>query len=244
MNRKISSGLLLWCAILSGCVSGNGDRVAMGEVKYVKAFPRTSTLSRIEDFNCDEIGLRGVKHIDSLLIVGHATAWSILSDDAKTNYGRCLKVGGGPDEFVYTPMSGAAAYRVEEDSLIAYVCDKDRGNLLRFNISDFIASGRGSLRLILHTDRMDNSTWDVVAIGSDSVLMQMPFEDFTGFHREIMTSDSLWEPEVTKTASRTRVKSPAELNILAKVTRCSPDGKRSVEAMVYLNQLNVFVTVF
>lgn len=98
-------------------------------------------------------------------------------------------------------MSGAAAYRVEEDSLIAYVCDKDRGNLLRFNISDFIASERDSLRLILHTDRMNNSTWDVVAIGSDSVLMQMPFEDFTGFHREIMTSDSLWEPEVTKTAS-------------------------------------------
>lgn len=241
MRKKVNA-LLLCCGLLAGCAGGTGDKVAMGEVRYVKEFPQSVTLNRIADFSCDEIGLRGVKHIDSLLIVGHPTAWSILSDDTKTNYGRCIKVGGGPDEFVSTPMSGAAAYRVEDDSIVAYVCDKDRGNLLRFNVSDFIASGKDSLRLVMHTDRMNNSTWDVVAIGRDSVVMQVPYDDFTGFHREVMTIDSLWEPAATKSASDARVKSPNDLNLLAKITRCSPDGKKCAEAMLYLNQLNVYDT--
>lgn len=240
--RKELNALLLCCGLLSGCTVGTGNKVVMGEVRYVKEFPQSVTLNRIADFSCDEIGLRGVKHVDGLLIVRHTTAWSILSDDAKTNYGRCIKVGGGPDEFVFTPMSGAAAYRVEEDSLIAYVCDKDRGNLLRFNVSDFIASGEYSLRRVMHTDRMNNSTWDVVAIGRDSVVMQVPNDYFTGFHREITSIDSLWEPAATISASNARVKTPNDLNLLAKITRCSPNGKKCAEAMLYLNQLNVYDT--
>lgn len=240
--RKIINGLLLCCCVLTGCTQRSGDKVAMGEVKYVKEFPHNITLSRIDDFSCDEIGLNGVRQIDSLLILSHAKVWTILSADANKSYGTCLNFGGGPNEFVFTPRCGTAAYRTEQDSLIAYVCDKNRGRLLRFNISKFIDSGKDSLEQVFQSDRMNSSIWDVIALGGDSILMQMPNDNFTGFHRNILTADSLWELAATKAAGEATVTAPEHVNILAKVTRSRPDGQKSVEAMTSLNQINLFST--
>ncbi|MDE5882760.1 MAG: hypothetical protein K2H60_13635 [Muribaculaceae bacterium] len=239
--KKIIDIVIICCCLLTSCASGNGDKVKMGGVRYIEKFPHSSTLKKIDGFHCDEIGLRGVKLVDSLLILSHDKAWTILSEDAKRNYGTCLTFGGGPNEFFFTPNCGAAAYRVQGDSLMAYVCDKDRGKLLRFNITKFIDTGKDSLALIFQSDKMNNSVWEATAIGRDSVLMQVPNDNFTGFRRNVMTSDSIWEPEATKAAAYANVES-SDLNILAKVTRSRPDGKKCVEAMVYLNQLNVFDT--
>ncbi len=239
--KKIIDFFIICCCLLTSCASGNNDKVAMGEVKYVEAFPHSATLKRIDDFRCDEIGLRGVKHIDSLLILSHDKAWTIMSEDGKRNYGTCLTFGGGPNEFIFTPRCGAAAYRTQGDSLIAYICDKDRGKFLRFNISKFIATGKDNLELVFQSDRMNNSVWEATAIGRDSILLQVPNDDFTGFRRKVITSDSIWQPQSTQVADTARVES-SNLNILAKVSRSRPDGKKCVEAMLYLNQINVFDT--
>ncbi len=238
INRLL---VLLFVSSMISCAH-RGDKMAMGEVKYVAAFPQSAELSLIDDFNCDEIGLRSVRLIDSLLILSHDKYWTVLSTDAKRKYGTCLSVGGGPNEFVFTPKCAAAAYRTERNSLVAYVCDKNRGKLSRFNVSKFIATGKDSLEQVFNSERMNNTVWDVIAIGRDSVLMQVPDESFTYLHRHVLTQDSLWEPEMTKLTENTKVEPSSDLNILAKVTRCRPDGKRCVEAMLYLNQLNVYDT--
>lgn len=241
MKTKAIIIFIICGCLLIGCTSSVGDKVAMGEVKYIETFPYSAKLNQISDFFCDEIGLSGVKYIDGLLILSHRNSWSILSDKANRNYGTCLTFGGGPNEFVYTPNCASAAYRTESDSLIAYICDKERGKHMRFNISKFVTNGKDSLECVFQDEKLNNMVWDAVAIGSDSVLMQVPTDDFTGFQRIIISSDSLWEPESTKGAATAKVESP-NLNILAKVSRCRPDGKKCVEAMLFLNQLNVFDT--
>lgn len=229
-------------SVLSACSDGTEKYVICDDIVYVDCFNNEAPLKRLDGFTCDAIGLKSVKVVDSLLILAHGDSWTLMSLDAKHDYGTCLRQGEGPDELLSFPRCGASAFCHIGDSLMAYVCDKDRGKLFSLNITAFLLQGNGQLQFLAENRAISNDTWEAIPLGCSSIVASVPNPTFTGFSRIVITPDSIFEPTSTESWSRVEVKSEADINLLAKVTRAHPDGSKCVEAMLYLNQINLYST--
>ena len=85
--------------ILASC-KGDGKTMSIGKPEFVRGFPTTiSELQKIGNFNCEEIGIREVKVLDSLLIISKADTWALYSLDGNKRYGECLRGGNGTERF-------------------------------------------------------------------------------------------------------------------------------------------------
>lgn len=226
--------------VLSACSDGTKKYVECDDVKFVEGFPKTTSLSSLDDFRCDEIGLLSVKAVDGLLILTQTKGWEILSPDTHKDLGTCVISGEGPDEVLSLPRSGASFYYHKDDSLITVFCDKDRGIVYSMNLTEFIQKKDRHLKPIIEYNAISNNTWEAIPMDSINVVCSAPNPGFTGFYRMIATPDSIYEPIATKQWSKTTVNFDKDINLLAKVTRVHPDGNRIVEAMLYLNQINIF----
>lgn len=242
-NRVLALPIFCIFLMLSACYDGIKKYVMGNDVIYVNHFNTSAQLSPIDNFHCPEFGLKSVKVVDSLLILTHSNSWSLHSFDAQRYYGACLQSGEGPNELLSLPRCGSCAYAHERDSLIAYVCDKDRGKLFVLNITKFLESKDITLTLAMENPHViSNDSWEAIPLDSSTLAIAMPNTSFTGFNRLIVGTDTIYEPKSTKRLSQPTVKTDADINLLAKVTRAHPDGGKCVEAMLYLNQINVFAT--
>ena len=233
--------MMLSMVLLWGCKpSEDAKYVSLGEVKYIKDFPYDEELKEIP-VNVDEIGLFGVRVVgDSLLILGHGNNWSIHSIDGKRNYGRCLSTGQGPDEFVDLPYIGTVAFETILDSLWAYIPDQFNQRIVAFNISKFLSSGNQEM-YSKKNFFLENLKWSIMLCDADEFMMLEPYDDFHGLRRMIASDDSIKELLSTQSLSKNTVdKGLADLNLLSTVIRYSPEEKMFTEAMVYLNQINVY----
>jgi hypothetical protein len=70
--------------------------------------------------------------------------------------------------------------------------------------------------------------------------MAYPNETITGFSRQIYNNGTITEAEVTKSLSAVTVEKQENANVLAKVTSYNHDTDMFVEAMVYMNQINIY----
>jgi hypothetical protein len=224
---------------LAACNS-DSQTASIGQPEFVKEFKSEGSARLIENFSCDEIGLNSLKVVDSLLVIGHNGNWSIYSINNWHKYGNCLSRGESAKEFLYVPRCASAAYTVESDSLIAYISDEYRNRIMRFNISDFIATGQESVIKALSSEHLSSSTWDVTVCNATDFLMAQPNDNFTGFSRELCCNDIVTEIESTKSLSQATVSGDDKINVLAKVTRFDPSAEMFVEAMSYLNQINIY----
>jgi hypothetical protein len=215
---------------LAACNS-DVQTASIGQPEFVKEFKSEGSARLIEDFSCDEIGLNSLKVVDSLLVIGHNGNWSIYSINNWHKYGNCLSRGESAKEFLYVPRCASAAYTVESDSLIAYISDEYRNRIMRFNISDFIATGQESVIKALSSEHLSSSTWDVTVCNATDFLMAQPNDNFTGFSRELCCNDIVTEIESTKSLSQATVSGDDKINVLTKVTRFDPSAEMFVEAM-------------
>ena len=237
---KIKIALLLTLCSLTSCEVKEHKVLGLDEIRYVESFPAQGSLNEISHFKCDAIGCQSVKVIDSLLVVGHSSNWSIYSTDGRKCYGTCLSVGQGPSEFRYVPRCAAACFVTENDSTVAYVADESKGRIMRFNLSGFIDNGAVENYPVIKSKALSSRTWDVTPCDSSSFLISQPNDDMTGFIRLIYENGIVRPIEATKDISFATVESSENINLLARVTRYNTQSGKFVEAMSYLNQINVF----
>ena len=118
LNKTIKTivSALFIMPILVSC-KGDGKVLSIGKPEFIREFPKTIQLKEIDGFNCNEIGFRDLKVVDSLLIISKADTWSVYSLDGSKKYGECMRVGNGPGEFADIPLPSRCHFFTENDSM-------------------------------------------------------------------------------------------------------------------------------
>lgn len=236
MNKTICFTVFM-LLILASCGKGNDtdDRF-----RFITDWEYDAPLSEDESFHCDEIGVCGIKVLDSVMVLGHRLNWSVLSSDGKRKYGDFLSVGQGPGEFVYgVPFVQSSYFVGERDSLIAYLVNNKRSRIVRANLTDIISGGKGNL-----TERRVNRAlkraWHTVVCDSASLLMSLPNDSITGFRKLLVIGDSLSSKKVTDSLDVMKVADREKINLLGRVYRYNKASGKFVEARSFLNLISVF----
>ena len=248
MNRIIRTmvSALLIVPALTSC-KGEGRYLSIGEPHFVSGFPAVGTPKQIEGFHCDEIGIRSIKVVDTLLFVDKGRmgsteeAWVIYSLDGKRKYGECMRVGNGPGEFKYTtPWVTSGYFFHDNDSLFVYTPEKYLGYIYKLNISELLEGGNKVPYPVIKTDNINSNCWAITPCGKDRILITQANDDFTSFKRLMYENDTITQLAVTRGIDEVAIKPGGDLNLLAKVLKYDADTDKFVEAMVYLNQINIY----
>lgn len=224
---------------LCGCTAQEYECVSIGDPILISNFEFSPVLEESQDFYCDEIGINSVKVIDSLLILGHSTHWTLINMESGEKK-KVLSSGQGPHELHRIPRCATAAYQYVCDSLISFIPDKTKGRIMSLNMTGVMEGEKTEPVEHINTNVLNNEVWDVVVCDTDKFLMSVPNISFTGFSRQIWTPDSVFEPAITKSLSVHTVGEENDINLLSRVTKYNKTADRFIEAMVYLNQINVF----
>lgn len=230
--------LLTLLSLLTSCEVNKDSNVTMDSFSFISNFPHSGSLEEL-DSPYDEIGIRSMKVIDSLVIIDHRKNWNI-TDTSLTSLAHCFSIGAGPGEFLSIPYTQSSAYRLENDSLVAYVYDPKARNIKRANLTRLISLGDDDVRVSVSRGLMPELLWDVIPCDSTTFLMHVPNETITGFKRIIYSNGEEKEIEITKPLSDRYVDDSSDINLLAKVSIYDPNSDRFVEAMTHLNQINMY----
>lgn len=236
MNNKFTLAVfLLFILVSCGTPKGTGDGV-----RFITDWEYASPLTEDKSFQCDEIGVHGLRVVDSVLVVSHQSNWSVLSCDGNRKYADFLSVGQGPAEFPYSVESVVFSYfNTENDSLVAYIPNPSQGTIVRANISDLLSGGKGSI-----TERSANRSmkkaWATVVCDSTSVFMSLPNDSITGLSKYYCVGDSMERIKATGEEDAVRVQGGANLNLLVARIRYGQSSGKFVEAKAYLNWINIF----
>lgn len=242
VNRNIIWGIAIMSLFaLSSCKNKASKLVSMQDLSLVKSFPQEIVPKELA---CEDFGVMGItslKILDSLFIVGHSNHWTIITLNENKKIGSCLSTGQGPNEFHRIPPCSAAAFISHNDSIIALIADKSKSRIMQFNISKFIKQGLSDVRVAISSEKINNNLWDVIPCNYESALLSVPHGGLDGFDRELLIRDSLHDIEVTNPMDKIKVdKGMEDINLLSRVTRYNDHADRFVEAMLYLNQINIF----
>lgn len=241
MKALIFKLLVIASAVVFGCCDHAETKMSIGSPKFITDFPKTLKIKSGNSYKIDEIGINSLKFIDSLLIVGHFDHWSIYSSDGKTKYGDCLKLGKGPNEFNIIPRCSASLFENNNDSIYAYIDDRNRNRILEFNLSEFISSGDQHIVPTIESKYLRSDVWDVTPLSETETLLTIPTKKFDGFERRILLKDSLIKLPITEELDALSVKKgEEEINLLSKVLRFNRESGKIVEAMLSLNQINIY----
>lgn len=187
----------------------------------------------------EEIGIKSIKVLDSLIIIGHSDHWSIY--DKKTNkIGDYLSIGDGPNDFLYLLPCSNAAFVMLNDSLTALIPDIPHQKILALNLQKCKDGCENNLRTIITDPNIDNRSWDMTICDTNSYLIARPHPDFKGFYRNLMKNGSREIISSTSQLDSIKVLDSEHLNLLSKVTRYDATADMFVEAMGYLNQINIY----
>ncbi len=211
----------------------------IGVPVMVDQFELSDAPKQIACFPNEEIGINSIKVLDSLLIIGHKTYWSIYDKTSKQHIGNFLSVGDGPDQFIYLRPCSNAYFGLITDSICALIPDIANHRILKLNLQKCKDGNKDYLTPYIHNDEIDNSSWDVIVSGPDSYLVSQPHADMRGFNRIIFRSGEKGTFECASALDTVKVKDDGHINLLSRVTRYDPTADKFVEAMGYLNQINI-----
>ncbi len=241
MNKTIKTivSALFIMPILASC-KGDGKTMSIGKPEFVRGFPTTiSELQKIGNFNCEEIGIREVKVLDSLLIISKADIWALYSLDGKHKYGEFLRIGNGPGEFVqYIPNTSWCHFFKDNDSLFVYAANASKGHVLGFNISEFLSGARRAPYPVIETDLISGAL-PAIIYGKEKILVYQPNYNYTNIKRMMYEGDTLRQMPVTQGIDKTTLGRQIDMNILSRGTCYNAAADKFVEVMAYLNQINI-----
>lgn len=228
-------------AFLSSCDRTSKDRyVSINSPIYIEQFDVEQTPTSLDCFPNDEIGIGSIKVLDSLLIVGHLNNWSIYDKTEKKHIGNYLSVGEGPEEFSYLLACSNSYFGLVNDTLSALIPDKDHHRIVKLNLQRCKERNPDCLSTYLHSDYMENKTWDAIICEPNSYFVSQPHPDMLGFNRVLIESDEPHRFSCAMEMDTLKVNDSGVLNLLARVTHYEPTQEMFVETMAYLNQINLF----
>ena len=232
---------LLAMALFPSCKEQENRGISLAKCEFVTEFPASSELTELDDKRFDEIGVRSIKVVDTLIILSMDDSWAVYGESGK-NYGHCLSIGQGPGEFspFCMPRSSASGYRVYGDSLYAFLSANPEREIRRINLTRFVEDSIVDVRTQIKTDVLSTTMWQISPCDSSTFIMAMPEGNYTSFSRKIYRDGQVSEIPGTESLSSARVKGEEAINVLCKVQCYEPTCDMVVEAMGELNQLNIY----
>lgn len=239
--KKTCFILLLSFLLFVRCGNSHQQEETLGDVIFVTDFPYDEPLKEIPDFTSQEIGLSSIKVLDSVMVLGLVNTWKVSGLEDTARNAKCLSIGNGPGEFDYIPMCGGAAYLNENDSLIAYIPDRNRGRTVRANLTGMLnGSLKNSIRPHKSFDAIKNDTWFICVCDSSSVMLVQPNTAHTTMSMLLCDNVDIKEPRKSLPGDSISVRDPNNINMLSRGIRYSADKEMFVEAMRWLNQIQVY----
>lgn len=221
-------------------VSCGKTKEVNNRVRFIMDWEYDSPLSEDESFQCDEIGVYGIKVVDSVIVVNYKENWSVLSCDGKKKYADFLSIGQGPAEFVYSvPYVWSSYFNIEKDSLVAYIPNNKRGVVVEANLTDLISGGKGNLSEPIVNSALKKA-WTTVVCKPTLIMVSVPNDSLTGIRKYICTGDSMSEVKATEYQDAVRVRDSNNLNLLGGLIRYNDTAGKFVETKAFLNWINIF----
>lgn len=238
--RSLISKLTLSLILIFSYCSREDKYLSIDKPVYISDFPIEVTLDDGQLSNINAIGIKSIKYADSLVIIGHSNSWSIYSGNGEKHYGDFLSVGDGPAELNTLPYCASSLFINEHDTLYSYIEDHNRNRIVRLNLTKCLTDNKTVPETVLESDYLDNNLWATIPLSKDSVLLTIPKKRFDGFKRRILTGDTILPLPITRQLDSISVSDESEINLLAKVIRYNPKARKVVEAMLSLNQINIY----
>ena len=119
-----------------------------------------------------------------------------------------------------------------------YAADTYKGRVLGFNISEFMTGGGRNPYLVTETDLI-RGAMPAIPYDRNKILVYQPNHNYKNIKRMIYEDDSLRQMPVTQGIDRIILSEKADINILSRATCYNAAADKFVEAMGYLNQINI-----
>lgn len=241
--HAFSASLIL--TFLVSCQSPSteqSDYMAFENIKFVTEFPETFVLHEKKVPDVDIIGLKSFAIKDSILILNTANRngiWSIYSLPNYTYFGRFLNRGEGPLEFMQGPSVKTNAKIIKEgDQLLAYLYDFQKGRLLKFDISESIASKE--LHLTILKDDLPPFLFNFKMIDNNSYFSKEISNSNTQQIRSIVENGEKKILPILNKLNEAAILEGEDVNILSTMTELSDHKNRFVEMPIGLNYINLY----
>jgi hypothetical protein len=216
--------------------------MAFDDVEYVTEFPLNFTLQNSLQPNIDNVGLRGFRVVDSLLILdkaGSEELWTIYKLPEFENLGGYLHMGDGPLEFMQTPsLTYKNSFRLENDNLVTYLYDFQKGRILKFNISGSIATGE--LNLSEYEASLPPYSFAFALLKDNSFFLKEIANKDTQQERYILKKGQKVIPKEMKKLNDASIKEGEDFNILSILTLYDEQREIFVEMPIGLNNINIY----
>lgn len=217
--------------------SGNGGSVQCEEVRFVDAFPKEAELGEASALPLDLAGCVDMFAVDTLAIFKTPEKdylWEAYSLRSLQPVGRLLRRGHGHDEFEMLP-SCETLTRTDSALRCDFWVSAER-RWRSFDLTRTLREGR-----MAWTQTRDFRNYeklsDVVAFPDSSFLLVMN-KDYTGFSRSLWAGGE--EHEIAHLGNLNDMAVENDLNTLSCVRCVNPERKMVAEAMLNLNQINLY----
>lgn len=203
----------------------------------MSSFPKEETLDQVAALPLDLAGCVDMFAEDTLAVFKTPEKeylWEAYSLNSLRPAGRLLRKGHGHDEFEFLP-SDDALMRTDSALLCDFWINYEK-RWCRLNLTSSLREGRP---VYVQTQRFDiyNGLSNVAAVG-DSAFLFVTNKDYTGLSRSLWRNGKV--SEVAHLGNLNDVAVENELNTLSFVYCVNPQRKMVAEAMLNLNQINLY----
>ena len=238
--RLIFIGLISSCNVLSS--SDEAVYMAFEDVEYVSSFPVEVKLNSPEEPSIDYIGLREVRIVGNLLILGQANSnglWQIYRLPDYEYLGGFLKRGDGPLEFMQGPsLLNKLNFENENGQLVVYIYDFQKGRVMKFNLSESLETGKEVLSPL--ESKVPPFLFSFTKVDQDVYLIKEIKDRDTRQVRSLVNSGNISSLSVTAPLDNAAIKQGEDFNILSALLEYNSALDRVVEAPIGLNHINIY----
>lgn len=225
---KKSLAIVLIGLVLSSCSTNPEAHMAFEEVRYIREFPRTYSLTA-QDAESVDFGIIGTQDFivhDSLLILSTANKngfLTFLSLPDHRNLGSYLLLGNGPQEFIMPPWISQSVFYRKKGDLCFTLHNVVRKRLECFNVTRTLESKR--LHLSTIKDSLVSTAFRFLYINDSTFMCREITSDETRQIRYFIENGRRTEPSCLIPLNESRVDpGNGNYNILAILIQYIPTG--------------------
>ncbi|MDE6158654.1 MAG: hypothetical protein K2F69_00920 [Bacteroidaceae bacterium] len=229
--------LFITILFVAGCSSHNEQTLQCNEVNYVQEFPHEVNLEGIKPLPLNLVGCVDMKPADSLLIFKVDEGeyfWKIYSLNSNGFIADMLPRGHGDMEFASLPHSESVI--PTDSALYCDFCDDARQTLFRCDLTRTLQQGRLALEPKFSYRKYEGA-YPAVSLSDTSVYIKENVGS-DGYIRFMLVNGERQDFAGIGNLNTVRVKE--NLNTLSAVTCINRKRMMAVEAMLRMNQINVY----
>lgn len=223
--------------LITGCSSYNEETLQCNEVEYIREFPKEISLENVDPLPLDLAGCTEVYGIDSLLVCRIPEGeylWKVYSLRDYQLLGQLLGKGHGHDEFVESCIPDQS-FRTDT-ALFCEFWSSANGTWYRCNLTQSLHSGH-----IVWDRKKQFKDSDLIHTNmclNDSLFFMVKYNGYAGYIRSLWVDGTV--KDMDHVGNLNQLCAEEDINTLAAVRALNQERMMVAEAMLRLNQINLY----